>query len=107
VIFRRERFGDLVRRQLDLFETDEAELLEEAAQADRAWTKAAADETEDLYGDYQLVVDAVGERLYDVREGYATTLEEDAAAEYRQSFDRAALKRFKNLASFLRAGEDE
>ena len=31
VIFRRERFGDLVRRQLDLFETDEAELLAEAA----------------------------------------------------------------------------
>jgi hypothetical protein len=107
VIFRRERFGDLVRRQLDLFETDEAELLEEAAQADLAWTKAAADETEELYGDYQLVVDVVGERLYDVREAYATTLEDDAAAEYRRSFDRAALKRFKNLASFLQAGEDE
>jgi hypothetical protein len=107
VIFRRERFGDLVRRQLDLFETDEAELLEEADEADTAWTKAAAEETEELYGDYQLLVDAVGERLYDVRESYAATLEEDAAAEYRHAFDRAALKRFKNLASFLRAGEDE
>jgi len=107
VIFRRERFGDLVRRQLDLFETDEAELLEEAAQADTAWTKAAADETEELYGDYQLVVDAVGERLYDVREAYAATLDEDAADEYRSAFDKAALKRFKNLASFLQAAEDE
>ncbi len=65
MIFRRERFGDLVRRQLDLFESDEAELLDEAAEADTAWTKAAADETEELYGDYQLVVDAVGERLYE------------------------------------------
>ena len=107
MIFRRDRFGDLVRRQLDLFETDEAELFEEAAQADAAWTEAAADETEELYGDYQLVVDAVGERLYDVREAYAATLEEDAAAEYRRDFDRAALKRFKNLATFLQAGEDE
>jgi hypothetical protein len=107
VIFRRERFGDLVRRQLDLFESDEAELLEEAAQADTAWTKAAADETEELYGDYQLVVDAVGERLYDVREAYAATLEDDAASDYRRTFDRAALKRFKNLASFLQAGEDD
>jgi hypothetical protein len=107
VIFRRERFGDLVRRQLDLFETDEAELLEEAAEADVAWTKATADETEELYGDYQLVVDAVGECLHDVREAYAATLEEDDAAEYRRAFDRAALKRFKNLASFLRVGEDE
>ena len=107
MIFRRKRFGDLVRRQLDLFEADEAELLEEATEADTVWTKAAADETEELYGDYQLVVDAVGERLYEVREAYAATLEEDAAAEYRRSFDRAALKRLKNLASFLRAGEDE
>ena len=107
MIFRRERFGELVRRQLDLFETDEAELFEEAEQADAAWTNAAADETEELYGDYQLVVDAIGERLYEVREAYAATLEEDAAADYRRAFDRAALKRFKNLASFLRAGEDE
>ena len=95
MIFRRERFGDLVRRQLDLFETDEAELLDEAAEADTAWTTAAADETEELYGDYQLVVDAVGERLYDVREAYAATLEPDAAAEYRRAFDRAALEAFQ------------
>ena len=106
MIFRKERFGDLVRRQLDLFETDEAELLEEAAQADTAWTRAATEQTEELYGDYQLVVDAVGERLYDVREAYAATLEEDAAAEYRRTFDRAALKRFKNLASFLQGDDD-
>jgi hypothetical protein len=107
VIFRRDRFGDLVRRQLDLFETDEAELLAEADQADAAWTGAVREDTEELYGDYQLVVDAVGERLYDVREAYAATLEEDVAAKYRRAFDRAALKRFKDLASFLRAGEDE
>jgi hypothetical protein len=105
VIFRRSRFGDLVRRQLDLFETDEAELLSEAAQADKAWTQADRDETEELYGDYQLVVDAVGERLYDVREAYASTLDEAAADEYRTAFDRAALKRFGTLASFLQ-GED-
>jgi len=101
VIFRRDRFGDLVRRQLALFETDEAGLLEEAAQADTAWTEADRDETEELYGDYQLVVDAVGERLYDVREAYAATLGEDAADEYRSAFDKAALKRFRNLAGFL------
>jgi hypothetical protein len=101
VIFRRERFGDLVRRQLDLFETDEAELLAEAEKADAAWTQADRDETEELYGDYQLVVDAVGERLYDVREAYASTLDEAAADEYRRAFDRAARKRFRSLASFL------
>jgi hypothetical protein len=105
VIFRRSRFGDLVRRQLDLFETDEAALLAEAAQADTAWTRADREETEELYGDYQLVVDAVGERLYDVREAYVSTLDDPAADEYRSEFDRVALKRFGTLASFLQ-GED-
>jgi hypothetical protein len=105
VIFRRSRFGDLVGRQLDLFEADEAELLVEAAQADAAWTEADREETEELYGDYQLVVDAVGERLYDVREGYASTLDDAASDEYRAAFDRAALKRFGTLASFLQ-GDD-
>ena len=102
MIFRkRGRFGELVTRQLDLFETDEAALLEEAREADDAWTRAGADETEDLYGDYQLVVDAVGERLYDIREAYAATLDARAAAEYRTAFDKAALKRFRRLAAFL------
>ena len=105
MIFRRGRFGDLVRRQLDLFETDEADLLTEASQADAAWTGADREEAEELYGDYQLVADAVGERLYDVREAYASTLDEAAADEYRTAFDRAARKRFGALASFLQ-GED-
>jgi hypothetical protein len=105
VIFRRRsRFDELVARQLALFEGDEAALLAEASEADEAWTRADADATEELYGDYQLVVDAVGERLYDVREAYAATLDPRAAAEYRTAFDRAALKRFRRLAAFL---EDE
>jgi hypothetical protein len=103
-MLRRGRFRDLVDRQLDLFATNEAELLREAEEADAAWTKADADETEELYGDYQLVVDAIGERLYDIREAYAGTLDEDAAEEYRGGFDVAARKRFKRLAMFL---EDE
>jgi hypothetical protein len=100
-MFRRSRFNDLVQRQLELFATDEAPLLEEAEQADAAWTSADRDETEELYGDYQLVVDAIGERLYDVREAFASTLEEPAAEEYRAAFDATAAKRFRRFASFL------
>lgn len=106
MIFRRGRFHELVDRQLDLFATDESSLLAEAAAADSAWTNAAADESEELYGDYQLVVDAIGERLHDVREGYATSLGEDVADEYRAAFDRAARKRFPRYSSFLDAGDD-
>jgi hypothetical protein len=100
MIFRRNRFGDLVARQLDLFES-ETNLLGEAAEADAAWTNAEPDETEELYGDYQLVVDAIGERLHDIRETYAATLEDATADEYRAAFDRSARKRFGRYATFL------
>ena len=100
-MLRRDRFADVVRRQLDLFVSDDAALLEEAAEADAAWTNAEAEETEELYGDYQLVVDAIGERLYELREGYASSLDGDVADEYRASYNRAAAKRFRKYAGFL------
>ena len=102
MIFRRSRFDELVDRQLELFEEDRAPLLAEARQADHAWTAAAADESEQLYGDYQLVVDAIGEGLYETRETYAASLESRAANEYRAAFDRKTRKRFGRYASFLR-----
>ena len=99
-MFRRSRFHELVERQLDLF-ASETELLEDAAEADSAWTEATAEESEDLYGDYQLVADAIGEALYEIREAYAASLDESASDEYRAAFDKAARKRFGRLASFL------
>jgi len=100
----RRRFRKLVERQLELFAEDEAELLAEADEADAAWTRAEPADTEELYGDYQLVVDAIGERLYDLRETYAAALDEATAREYRAEFDRTAAKRFRRYAAFL---EDE
>jgi hypothetical protein len=100
-MLRRGRFQDVVRRQLDIFAEDEAQLLAEASAADAAWTEAPREESEELFGDYQLVVDAIGERLYDVREAYAAMLAQDVAGEYRAAFDAAARKRFRRLASFL------
>jgi hypothetical protein len=104
MIFRRGRFHDLVERQLDVFATDESTLLAEAAAADQAWTNADADESEELYGEYQLVVDAIGERLHEIRETYAGSLDETTVGEYRTAFDRAARKRFGRYAAFQ---EDE
>ena len=72
-----------------------------SAPAESAWTSANASESEELYGDYQLVVDAIGSELYDLRETYAATLADPVAGEYRTEFDRAARKRFGRLASFL------
>ncbi len=95
------RFDDLVGRQLDIFAEDEAGLLAEAEDADAAWSRAGREETEELYGDYQLVVDAIGDGLLDLRETYAATLPEDVAAEYRSAFTRRARKRFPGYVSLL------
>ena len=102
MIFKRSgSFDDLVRRQLDLFAEDEAELLSEAQEADDAQTQADRDEAEELYGDYQLVVDAIGDRLLELREAYAATLEDDAADGYRAAFNRGASDRFRRYSSLL------
>jgi hypothetical protein len=97
----RDRFGDLVRRQLDLFAEDEADLLREAEAAERAYDDAERDEAEELYGDFQLVVDAVTEQLEQLRDTYAATLDDDARATYEQAFARAARKRYPKLTAAL------
>ncbi len=92
---RSDRFADLVARQLDLFAVDEAELLAEAAEAEAAWNRSDRDDAEEAYGDYQLVVDAIADRLVAIRDGYGGTLDDTAADGYRASFNRAAGRRFR------------
>ena len=101
MIFRRSRFDELVSTQLELFAEDEAELLAEAEEANEAQTRAGRDEAEERYGDYQLVVDEIAERLLDVRETYAATLAGDVADDYRVAFTREARKRFRSYADLL------
>ena len=98
MIFRRDRFGDLVRRQLDLFAEDEAELLREAEEAERGYDGADRDDAEEAYGDFQLVLETVAERLEELRDTYARTLDEDdAREEYERAFERAAGKRYPRV----------
>ena len=101
MIFRRRRFDDLVRRQLDAFAEDEAELLEEAREAERAYDEADREDAEEAYSDFQLVLEAGAERLAEIRDTYASTLDEDTEEEYAQAFARAARKRFPKLTGDL------
>jgi hypothetical protein len=94
VSFRRDRFAELVRRQLDLFALDEAELLREASEAEKAYDEADREDAEEAYGDLQLVYQAIGEQLEDLRATYAATLEGEARDDYERSFDRLAAKRY-------------
>ena len=97
----RRRFADVIERQLDLFSAEEAELLDEAAESDAAWTSAPREESEERYGDYQLVVDAVADRLAEIRDHYASALDESTAEKYGAAFNRAATRRFGRFASAL------
>jgi hypothetical protein len=98
---RRGRFHDLIERQLDLFASDNAPLLAEAAEAEAAWSAATAEASEQAYGDYQLVVDAIADRLLEIREAYASSLAEDTSIEYTAAFTRAATRRFRRYTTLL------
>jgi hypothetical protein len=97
VIFRRP-YADLVERQLALFAADNADLLEELVEAERAYDRADRDSAAEAYGDFQLVVEAAGEALADLRDHFAATLDEEAAESYRAAFNRAAARRWRRLA---------
>jgi hypothetical protein len=94
-MFRRNRFGDVVTRQLDVFAEDEEHgVLEEVRDAKARYDRSERDDAEELYGDYVDVVEAATEALADMRRRYAQTLDDDAAEEYEETFNRAVRKRW-------------
>jgi len=93
MIFRR-RFSDVIARQLDVFAEDEADLIAECRAAERRYDRAPRDEAESTYGDYVDLVETATEALADMRDRFARTLDEDAAEEYEEAFNRAVKKRW-------------
>jgi hypothetical protein len=98
VRLRRPRFAELIDRQLDLFERDHRGLIEDCAAAERSYNRADRDEAEERYGDYVDLVETGTEVLADLRDHFASTLDEAAAEEYEDAFNRAVLKRFRRFA---------
>jgi hypothetical protein len=94
----RRRFADVVSRQLDLFEREHAGLIADCEAAERAYNRADRDEAEERYGDYVDLVETGTELLADLRDGYASTLDEEVAEEYEATFNRAVLKRLPRFA---------
>jgi hypothetical protein len=97
-MFRRRRFADLIARQLDLFEEEQAGLIRECVEAERAYDRADRDEAEERYGDYVDLVESGTEILADLRDHYARTLDDAAADEYEARFNRAVAKRLPRFA---------
>ena len=90
---RRDRFADVVSRQLDLFERDHADLIRECVEAERAYDRADREDAEERYGEYVDLVETATEALADLRWSYRATLDDDVAEEYEESFNRAVAKR--------------
>jgi hypothetical protein len=105
MIFRR-RFGELIDRQLDLFEQDNADLFERLEDAEDEYRRAGRDESEERFGDLQELLAEGGETLVVLRDTYAETLDDKAAEEYAGAFDFAVLRRFPQFVLEL-GDEDE
>ena len=99
MIFRRRRFAEAIERQLDLFEQDNADLLARIEEARAAYADADAD-PEERYSEFLDLVELATDELEEMRDTFAAALDDEAAEEYEQAFDRAFRRRFP----LLRAG---
>jgi hypothetical protein len=95
--FRRRRFGEVIDRQLALFVDEDGDLLDDVDAALERYDAADRDEAEELYGDYQLALEAAAERLAELRDAYARTLEDEDAERYAEEFNRAVSRRWPAL----------
>ena len=95
----RRRFGEVISRQLDVFAEDEADgLLAEVKEMKERYDAVGRDSAEEAYGDYVDVVDAVKDALADMRDRFASTLDESVSETYETAFENAARKRWRWLA---------
>lgn len=92
------RFADLIRRQLDLFEREEASLITECEEAERAYDAADRAEAEERYADYLDLVETGTELLAGLRGNFASTMDEEAAEDYERAFNRAVAERLPRFA---------
>ena len=106
LMFRRNRFADLIARQLDMFCEENADLLAEIAEYRDRWRRASRTGAEEAFGDEQDRVDWAAEALSDICERYAGTLDEATEAEYRRAFTKAVRRRLPALADVFEAETD-
>jgi hypothetical protein len=93
-----DRFADLISRQLDLFEREESALVADCEEAERAYDAADRSEAEERYSEYLDLVETGTELLAGLRDTFATTMDEEAAEEYEEKFNRAVVRRLPRFA---------
>ena len=96
MIFKRRRYRDVIDRQLDLFASEDGELLDDVDRALERYNAADRDEAEELYGDYHLAIEAATDRLGELRDSFARTLTDPDG--YIAEFNRGVVERWSELA---------
>ena len=92
------RFTELIQRQLDLFEREQAALIADCEQAIRAYDAADREDAEERYSEYADLVETGTALLADLRDNFAMTMDEEAAEEYEDAFNRAVAARLPRFA---------
>jgi uncharacterized protein (DUF2267 family) len=92
------RFAELIERQLDLFEQDDADFLARVDQAEREYDRADREDAEEVFGRFQELVEHGTEALAELRDAYAAALDPDAADEYVIEFNAAVHRRLPRFA---------
>jgi hypothetical protein len=87
------RFTELIERQLDLFEKEDADFLARVDEAERAYDRADRQDAEEVFGRFQELVEFGTETLAEMRDTYARTLEQEDADEYVAEFNRSVTDR--------------
>ena len=89
----RGRFVDLVERQIALFTADNEGLIRDTEAALAAYNRARRDEAEERYGDYLDLIETGTDALVELRDNFASSLDEDSYEEYHEVFNRIVRKR--------------
>ena len=92
------RFEELIGRQLDLFEREDADFLARIEEAERQYDRADREEAEEVFGRFQELVEFGTETLAEMRDTYARTLDDDGADEYVGQFNAAVHRRLPRFA---------
>jgi hypothetical protein len=91
-------FTELIERQLDLFEEEDADFLARVDAAERAYDRADREDAEEIFGRFQELVEFGTETLAEMRDTYARTLDDDAAEEYVGEFNQRVVTRLPRFA---------
>jgi len=92
------RFGELIDRQLDLFEREDADFLARVDEAEQAYDRADREDAEEAFGRFQELVEHGTEALAELRDAYARTLDDDSAQQYVGEFNAAVRQRLPRFA---------